>query len=59
MAIRDGLTDYGTPEQTAEAWCHAWEAEAHTLQLDRSSSEYWTLGSAWIHEPRARRKDPT
>jgi hypothetical protein len=59
MAIRNVLTDEGMPLETAEAWCDAWELEADTLDLDRTSSEYWTLGSAWIHEQRIRRKQPT
>ena len=46
------------PLETAEAWCDAWELEADRLDLDRTSSEYWALGSAWIHEQRMRRKLP-
>jgi hypothetical protein len=59
MAIRNILTDSGMPLETAEAWCDAWELEADRLDLDRTSSEYWALGSAWIHEQRMRRKLPT
>ena len=58
MAIGNILTDEGMPLEMAEAWCDAWELEADSLDLDRTSSEYWALGSAWIHEQRMRRKLP-
>jgi hypothetical protein len=46
------------PPELAETWCHAWEVHAQELRLDRLTSEYWTLGSAWVHEQRQRRKQP-
>jgi hypothetical protein len=46
------------PPELAGAWCHGWEVRAEELGLDRLTSEYWTLGSAWIHEQRQRRKQP-
>jgi hypothetical protein len=52
IAVRNWLSAEGMSEPTAEAWCDAWEAEASRLELDRASSEYWPLGSAWIHEQR-------
>jgi hypothetical protein len=58
MAIRNILTDEGMPPELAETWCHAWEVHGEELGLDRLTSEYWTLGSAWIHEQRQRRKQP-
>ena len=45
-------------EETAEAWCDAWEGEGERLSLDRASSEYWTLGLAWTRVQRATRKLP-
>jgi hypothetical protein len=59
MAIRNTLTDEGMSPELAETCCHAWEAHAEELGLDRLTSEYWTLGSAWIHEQRMRRKRPS
>ena len=58
MATRNILTDEGMPPELAEVSCHAWEVHAEELRLDRLTSEYWTLGSAWIHEQRQRRKQP-
>jgi len=58
VATRNVLTDEGMPPELAETWCHAWEVHAEELELDRLTSEYWTLGSAWIHEQRMRRKLP-
>jgi hypothetical protein len=53
-AVRNGLTDYGMSVQDAERWCDGWEVEAQRLELPRDSN-YWTVGSAWIAEQRARR----
>ena len=56
MALRNGLTDHGMPEETAEAWCDAWQAEADRLGLDRKSTGYWDGAMAWIAEQRTTRK---
>jgi hypothetical protein len=56
-AVRNGLTDYGVALDEAERWCTAWEVEAAILQLPRDR-EYWTVGSAWIAEQRAMRRQP-
>ena len=45
-------------EETADAWCDAWQDEGERLGLDRLSSDYWTLGLAWIHKQRRTRKLP-
>lgn len=59
-AIRNALASEGMPEELVETWCHSWEIHAaEELGLDRLVSDYWTLGPAWIHEQRARRKPPT
>ena len=57
-AIRTTLTDEGMPPELAETWCRSWEVHAQELGLDRLTSEYWAIGSAWIHEQRIRRKPP-
>ena len=58
-AIRNVLASEGMVEETAEAWCDAWQGEGERLGLDRLSSEYWTLGLVWVHEQRRTRKLPT
>ena len=58
IAIRNGLTDHGMPLETAEAWCDAWEAEAHRQGLDRRSAGYWDGATDWIAEQRKVRKLP-
>jgi hypothetical protein len=58
-AVRNVLATEGMAVETADAWCDAWQDEDERLGLDRASSEYWTLGLAWIHEQRMRRKLPT
>jgi hypothetical protein len=47
-AIRNALTSEGMPQELAETWCHSWEVRAAELGLDRLTSDYWTLGLAWI-----------
>jgi hypothetical protein len=59
MAVRNTLASEGMAVETADAWCDAWQDEGERLDLDRTSSEYWTLGLAGIHEQRQRRKQPT
>ena len=59
MAILNTLTDEGMAPELADTWCHAWEMHAEELGLDRLTSEYWALGSAWIHEQRMRRELPS
>jgi hypothetical protein len=39
----------------AEAWVRAWEAEAARLGI-APSTEYWTVGGAWIDEQRQGRR---
>jgi hypothetical protein len=58
MAVRNGLTDYGMAEQTAEAWVDAWEDEADRQGLDRRSPAYWDGAAPWIAEQRKTRKLP-
>jgi hypothetical protein len=58
-AVGNWLTAEGMSQPTAEAWCDAWEAEAGRLELERDTTEYWTLGSAWIHEQHKTRKLPS
>jgi hypothetical protein len=59
MAVRNTLASEAMPTETADAWCDAWQDEAERLGLERMSTEYWTLGLAWVHEQRMRRKLPT
>jgi hypothetical protein len=59
MPIRNTLASEGMAEETPDAWCDVSQDEGERLGLDRMSSEYWTLGSAWIHEHRKTRKLPT
>ena len=59
MATRNILTDEAMPPELAETWCHARDVHAEELGLDRLTSDYWTLGLAWIHEQRKTRKLPT
>jgi hypothetical protein len=54
-AVRNTLTSQGIPLEDAERWCTAWEVEAAMRELPRDS-DYWTVGSAWIAEQRARRQ---
>jgi hypothetical protein len=49
------LTDYGMTLEDAERWCDRWEAEAAERGLP-TSADYWTVGSAWIAEQRAKRR---
>jgi hypothetical protein len=57
--LRYGLMDYGMPEQTADAWCDAWEVEADRQGLYRRSAGYWDGAADWIAERRKTRKLPT
>jgi hypothetical protein len=59
MAVRNTLASEGMSVETAEAWCDAWQDEGERVGLDRMSSDYWTLGLAWVHEQREMRKLPT
>jgi hypothetical protein len=58
MAVRNTLAGEAMSVETAEAWCVAWQGEGERLGLDRMSSEYWTLGIAWIGEQRQTRRLP-
>jgi hypothetical protein len=42
--------------EDAERWCDAWEAEAASRDVSRNDRDYWTVGSAWIAEERAKRR---
>jgi hypothetical protein len=59
MAVRNTLAGEGIAQETADARCDAWQDEGDHLGLERLSSEYWTLGLAWIHEQRKTRRLPT
>jgi hypothetical protein len=59
MAVRNVPASDGMAEETADAWCDAWQGEGERLGLDRMAAAYWALGLAWIWEQRRARKLPT
>ena len=48
------LRNRGVPEDRAEAWCDAWEAEAARRCIPRDEATYWSQGGDWIAEQRQR-----
>ena len=57
-AVRNTLASEAMSVESAEPWCDAWQDEGERLGLDRMWSEYWTIGSAWVHEQRKTRRLP-
>jgi hypothetical protein len=41
MAVRNVLASEGMAEETADAWCDAWQDEADRRGLDRRLADYW------------------
>jgi hypothetical protein len=44
------LKGAGLPDERAEAWCAAWEAEAASQGRERLSMTFWRNGGVWIDE---------
>ena len=51
------LVRIGQTTETAEAWCHAWEAEAERRGWPRSA-EFWEQGRLWIDAQITMRRSP-
>jgi hypothetical protein len=59
FAVRSRLTGEGLSEERAETWLSAWEDSAEAATVERRTSSYWELGTAWIARERARKPAPT
>jgi hypothetical protein len=58
MAVRNVLAGEGMAQETADAWCDAWQDEAERQDLDRGSPDYWKGAAYWIAAQRKTRKLP-
>jgi hypothetical protein len=56
-ATRNRLIGDGAPEETADAWIAAWEAQAAQDGLEHLRP-YWEAGWAWMTEQRRTRVRP-
>jgi hypothetical protein len=52
-AARRALVASGVPDEQAEAWCSAWEAEAARNSLRPDSRYFWDAGRGWIDAQRS------